>query len=131
MDMRALARRNMDTHSSSAEEKRTLKLTLGNHCARAQANAVIHLGSAGVIGLHTDVCDGPAAFLQMLHNRIFQRKAGEICRNQDLLVFDQFHCYILLFIDHFFQILCCVCLHPAGTPPRPAREHRQSKACAG
>ena len=119
MDMRALARRNMDTHSSSAEEKRTLKLTLGNHCARAQANAVIHLGSAGVIGLHTDVCDGPAAFLQMLHNRIFQRKAGEICRNQDLLVFDQ------------FQILCCVCLHPAGTPPRPAREHRQSKACAG
>ena len=38
---------------------------------------------------------------------------------------------IFLFIDHFFQILCCVCLHPAGTPPRPAREHRQSKACAG
>lgn len=98
MNVRALAGGDVDAHAGAAEEDRTLKFAFGDHGACAQADAVVHFGCARIVGLHANVRDGPAAFLQMLHDGVLERQSRKVGCNEDLLILNGFHDVVLLFI---------------------------------
>ena len=91
--MWTLARRDMDAHAGSAERKRSLKFSLGNHRTDAQPDAVEHQIGVVRIGirLYADVRDLPALGAQMGAYCLLQRVSGKIRAHEKLLVANPFH----------------------------------------
>lgn len=95
VNVRALARRDVDAHSGAAEDQRALKFTLRDLRADHQADAMEHLGMRIVRGTDADIGDLPALRFEVLHDRLFEFKTGDIRRNEQFLVFDRFHTVLL------------------------------------
>ena len=71
-----------------------LELAFGDHCPRAQSDAVEHKVRILVriaVGLNADIGDLPAFFFQVRYHCFFQRIAREISAYQQGLVFYGFH----------------------------------------
>ena len=93
MNVRAFARRDMDSHTRAAEQKRSFILAFRNHRAYAKSHSVEHkVGIVGVAVLfNAHVEDFPTLLFEVSHNRLFKREAREIRVYYKIFVFNCLH----------------------------------------
>ena len=93
VNVRTFARRNMNSHARSAEQKRSFVFALGNHRSYAKSHSVEH--KVGVVRiavlLNAHIENLPAFLFEVRNNRFLQREAREIRAYYQVFVFNSLH----------------------------------------